>query len=184
MSKEFDFDDDFLTGAETDIVLSKSGDEKLALAAVEDAQHWEMAIQAITTALEKDALPKPVIEKLLELIPSEYFHKDDINADFDMDAFLQQDMQLVRALRDKVLVGGGSKLRHNVSISEAKSVMDTCRQFGNEIRKNIESLNDIRRVQALESAVLETINGKDEKFRKEFLVNFEESLKRYCKAKG
>lgn len=175
-------DDEFLTGDRADQILSHLGQTRIAAATASSKDSpWLNAIAVLEESVREGTLPPKYIEKLVDVIPSEYFESVSVDADFDMGAELGAQRNLVNALRNKVMSAGGRGLHQGVSISEAKSVMDSCRQFGEVIRKNMESVNNLSRVQALEAAILVTVNDYPEEFRRDFLANLEKQLLIHCK---
>lgn len=191
MSDIFDKeDDDFLVGEEADRVFSGTpeGEQvgKIALSGakkVEGARPYEEAILILAEGLRRKELPQERLQDLANLIPTELFNIDPISEDFDMKQELAEQQALVKSMRLNIMNPGGRGLKTSVSIGEAKAVLDACRNFGETIRKNLESYVNLERLQALESAVLETVSGYPEDFKREFSKNLEKALIIHCKQK-
>lgn len=168
-------DDDFLTGNDADSILNALGQQKA------DSETDVMAlIDKLEVAFQRETITPEEVDALTQIIPSEYFKMDEVGTDFDMKNELGMQLRMVNALRSKVITGTG-QLKKEVSISEAKSVLDSCRQTGEVIRKNMESVVNLNRIQALEAAVLATVNGHPEEFKREFLASLEKQLAFYCR---
>lgn len=200
---EHDDDDDFLTGDEADSYFAdptSAADQenpdlaaqrlKLEHARSVSSQHpdghspFKDAIDILSEGLRSRAISNEELQELANLLPPELLQVDSIDAEFDIMEELGQQRNLVNSLRLAIMNPGGKGLRKEVAISEAKSVMDTCRQFGETIRKNMERVNNISRVQALEAAILETMVDYPEDFKRDFTKQLERQLKIYCKDKG
>lgn len=196
-------DDDFLTGDEADSYFAdptSAADQenpdlaaqrlKLEHARSVSSQHpdghspFKDAIDILSEGLRSRAISNEELQELANLLPPELLQVDSIDAEFDIMEELGQQRNLVNSLRLAIMNPGGKGLRKEVAISEAKSVMDTCRQFGETIRKNMERVNNISRVQALEAAILETMVDYPEDFKRDFTKQLERQLKIYCKDKS
>ncbi|CAL9974982.1 hypothetical protein VPHK449_0004 [Vibrio phage K449] len=202
MSDTFEDDDDFLTGEEADAYFSGSSSseeeanpdlaaQRLKLEHArstaeqfpDDHSPFKDAIDILSEGIRSRQITNEELQDLANLLPPELFQVDSIDAEFDIMEELGQQRNLVNSLRLAIMNPGGKGLRKDVAISEAKSVMDTCRQFGETIRKNMERVNNISRVQALEAAILETMVDYPEEFKREFTKHLEHQLKIYCKDK-
>lgn len=186
MTDKFSDEDEFLTGDEADSWLDTpevSGDVKLKVenAKSSSATPWLDAIAILEEGIREGSIPEAEIIALTEVIPAQYFTTEAMDAEFDMMAELGAQRNLVNALRSKVMLAGGRGLAKDVTVSEAKSVMDSCRQFGEVIRKNMENVVNLDRIQALESSIMLTVNDYPEDFRREFLKNLEKQLQVHCK---
>lgn len=171
-------DEDFLTGDNADAVLLAIGQQAQPIESkITELDH---AVELIEQAFEDKKITQEQTEKLADLIPPELFNVESIGTDFDMRAELAMQQRMIHALRQTVMTGTG-KLKKDVSIAEAKSVLDSCRNFGEMIRKNMESVVNLERIQALEAAVLATVNGYPEDFKREYLANLEKQLAIFCK---
>lgn len=205
-----DYDeDDFLTGDEADGLfqeLSKTEEERIedmteeqslkvvnARAKLIMAQDnvrsnpgstspFVDAIDIISEGLKSKQLDTHELQTLVDLLPAELLQVDAIDTDFDMMDELGAQRNLVNALRLRVMNPSGRGIRDTISVSEAKSVLDACRNFGEVIRKNMESVVNLRRVQALEAAIMETVAGHGEEFKRDFVKELEKQCKVYCKS--
>lgn len=206
---QYDDDDDFLTGDDADQLfndLSKTKEEqdadlteeqatkamnaraKLVMAqdnvrsATDGVSPFLDAIDIIGEGLKSKLLQPEELQTLVDLLPPEILQVDSINTDFDMMEELGLQRNLVNALRLQVMNPSGRGIRSGISVSEAKSVLDACRNFGEVIRKNMESVVNLRRVQALEAAVMEVVSGHGEEFKRDFVAELEKQCKIYCKS--
>lgn len=206
---DYDDEDDFLTGDEADGLfqeLSKSPEEKeqdlteeqsakavnaraklvMAQGSVRTASNgtspFHDAIDIIGEGLKSKLLKPEELQTLVDLLPPEILQADALNTDFDMMEELGAQRNLVNALRLQVMNPSGRGIRSGISVSEAKSVLDACRNFGEVIRKNMESVVNLRRVQALEAAIMETVSDHGEEFKREFVAELEKQCKIYCKS--
>lgn len=198
----FDDDDEFLTGDEADALFNKPEHEtdernpnlasqriKLANAQSVAEQYpdsqspFKDALDILSEGIRARLLSTEELQELANMLPPELFVTEAVTAEFDVMDELAQQRNLVNSLRLAIMNPGGKGLRSEVSISEAKSVMDTCRQFGETIRKNMERVNNISRVQALEAAILETMADYPDDFKREFTAQLERQLKVYCQEK-
>lgn len=170
-----DDEDDFLTGDEADDILNALGQQR-----ADNDTNLMPLIEKLEVAFQRETITPDEVEALIQIIPSEYFQMEEVGTDFDMMQELGMQLRMVNALRGKVMTGTG-QLNKKVSISEAKSVLDSCRQTGEVIRKNMESVVNLNRIQALEAAVLATVNGHPEEFKREFLASLEKQLAVFCK---
>lgn len=203
MSNDYEDDDEFLTGEEADALFNKPehetdernpnlADQRIKLANAQsvaeqypDSQSpFKDALDILAEGIRSKLLTMEELQLLANMLPPELFATDAVTAEFDVMGELAQQRNLVNSLRLAIMNPGGKGLRAEVSISEAKSVMDTCRQFGETIRKNMERVNNISRVQALEAAILETMADKPEEFKRDFIKQLERQLKVYCQEKG
>lgn len=206
---QYDEDDDFLTGEDADHLfeeLSKSPEEKaedlteeqsikaanaraklvMAQDNVRSASNGTSpfmdAIDILSEGLKSKMLQPMELQNLVDLLPPEILQVDSINTDFDMMEELGQQRNLVNALRLQVMNPSGRGIRDGISVSEAKSVLDACRNFGEVIRKNMESVVNLRRVQALEAAIMEVVGDHGEEFKRQFVAELEKQCKIYCKS--
>lgn len=170
-----DDEDDFLTGDEADDILNALGQQR-----AENDTNLMPMIEKLEVAFQRETIKPEEVEALIQIIPGEYFQMAEVGTDFDMKKELSMQLVMVNALRSKVMTVTGT-LDKRVSISEAKSVLDSCRQTGEVIRKNMESVVNLNRIQALEAAVLATVNGHPEEFKREFLASLERQLAVFCK---
>lgn len=181
-------DDDFLTGDSVDSILSSAGkaEETLKMNHIHEEvsgnpSMYLNALDIIAEGIRSKQIAHEDLQRLANILPPDLFHIDKIDSDFDIKEELGQQMNMVSSMRLAVLNPGGRGLRQGVSISDAKAVMEACRQFGETIRKNMERVNNIGRVQALEAAILESLSSYGEDFKREFVKNLESSLRVYCK---
>lgn len=176
-------DDDFLVGEEADELFADQPEAETAgsIVVAKGRPAVEEAFTILAEALRRNQMPNDLMQELANLIPTELFDIAPIEADFDMKQELAEQQALVTSMRKGIMNPGGKGLKANVSISEAKATMDACRQFSETIRKNLESYVNLERIQALESAVLETVNGYPEDFKREFCVNLKKALDFHCK---
>ncbi|AHI61274.1 hypothetical protein vBVpaS1601_9 [Vibrio phage vB_VpaS_1601] len=206
---QYDDDDDFLTGDDADHLfheLSKSPEEqaedlteeqttkavnaraKLVMAqdnvrsASNGTSPFLDAIDIISEGLKSKLLQPAELQTLVDLLPPEILQVDAVDTDFDMMEELGLQRNLVNALRLQVMNPSGRGIRSGISVSEAKSVLDACRNFGEVIRKNMESVVNLRRIQALEAAIMEVTSGHGEDFKREFVAELEKQCKIYCRA--
>lgn len=196
MSQEYD-DDEFLTGPEADEFFTQGeesneiAEQRIKLANAQSIAEqcpdspspFKDALDILSEGIRSKRLTNEELQVLANMLPPELFATESVTADFDVMDELAQQRNLVNSLRLQIMNPGGRGIREGISISEAKSVMDTCRQFGETIRKNMERVNNISRVQALEAAILETIGGYPEDFKREFTQELEKQLKVYCQEK-
>lgn len=181
-------DDDFLVGNEADSAFEGRSEIEQAGAIllsgakkVAGSAPISESIQILEEALRRQELPREQLQDLANLIPTELFDIAPIDANFDMKQELAEQQALVKSMRLNIMNPGGQGLKSSVSISEAKSVLDACNRFAETIRKNLESYVNLERIQALESALLETVSGYPEDFKREFTKNLKKALEFHCK---
>jgi hypothetical protein len=165
-------DDDFLVGTRADDMFNAI----LATA----SNSLDVHITAIEQASGNGKLTQEDLVRLVELIPTDMFSVDAVGADFDMQNELGMQHRLVNAMRNQVLTGLGT-IRKDVSLQEAKQVLDSCRAFGEVIHKNMKSVVNLKRLQALESAILEAVSGSALVDKQVFLDSLERHIELYCK---
>lgn len=184
---DFEDDDDFFVGEEADDLFGDMTEvetaDRVALAGAKmtSLSPYQEALHILTEAMRRQELPTEMLQELANLIPSELFDIAPIESDFDMKKELAEQQALITSMRMNIMNPGGRGLKASVSISEAKSVLDSCRNFSETIRKNLESYVNLERIQALESAVLDTMNGYPEEFKRDFSKNLEKALLIHCK---
>ena len=180
-------DDDFLVGEEADGLFKEDtghrAASKVALSSAKagNANPYLEAITILEEGLRLGEVKDESLQELANLIPTTLFDIEPITQEFDMKQELAEQQALVTSMRMSIMNPGGKGLRKGVSVSESKSVLDACRNFSETIRKNLESFVNLGRIQALESAVLESISGESEEFKRTFKANLEKALAVHCR---
>ena len=175
----FDDDEDFLSGDESDQALAALA-SRVSPISRSVVSSVDAMIDTLDVGFTDQLFTEEQIDRIVNTIPAEFLAVDDVGADFDLLKEVALQVKMVNALRNRIMTGGG--LKKDVSIAEAKSVLDSCRQTNEVVRKNMESLVNLNRIQALEAAVIQTVRSElNEVQIAEFLVSLEKNLAIFCK---
>lgn len=81
------------------------------------------------------------------------------DADFDIASEISQQLQMVKALREKIMVKGD--LVAGVTVTEAQKVVTTCGSVISNLMRNHEKIQSMERHRAMEAAVVDALKELD-----------------------
>ncbi len=121
------------------------------------------------------ALTKDQISDLLTILREHGTQQVTLDASFDIRQEIEQQIMLVRAMRQNVLTEGG-RIKTDIPAREVKEVVSSSNTMIASLMKYMEQIVSMGRLMQVEKAVISTLEDIDPAIKEQFLKKLAENL--------
>lgn len=134
------------------------------------------AFNTVMTAVEQKKIPDYELRKLLDVLPNRQ-DTQDFGANFDLAEEITFQLQALTAVRENIFSQDG-RIRDGKTIKDAKEFLTSSTSLLQLLQKSRNELINADRMQAMEEAIIETLNEQTDEIKEAFMSKFESRLEK------